>query len=367
MELTLVPLILPAIQSYYELTISDVSWVFNSYGISVALGVILGGLVGDAFNIRKVFAFGVVMFTAGAAVVSFAASFETLIAGRVLQGLGGGVFSPLVPLLLIRASPRRPGKILMIWGSLAGYAAAFAPLALSPTITHTGWQSVFILLAVLCLVALVLCTDTRAVQSKPSGRKLPNLFLLVGAGDIWLVFGYIFCTYGAITFYLFRLPLRLADGDYRVNTIGLILAIIWLSFSTVGTLLRNWVDSVYLRHIVLAAPLLIAASFLVAYFANGLLLLAVSAALTGAGFACSNAPSTQLVLKLAPESLSAICTSLDITFARLGGVATVAFLAESEFGYSVKVVVSLSLVALICALMFLRKIDKQNDAANAST
>ena len=356
MELTLVPLVLPAIQTFYDLTLSHVAWVFNSYGISVALGVIVGGLIGDAFNIKRVFATGVVMFALGAAIVAYAANFEMLIAGRVLQGFGGGIFSPLVPLLLTRTLPHRPGKILIIWGSLTGYVATFAPLALSQTITSTGWQSVFVLFAVLAGVALILSVKTEAGKFMPSAQKLPNLGLLFGTGDVWLVFGYIFCTYGAITFFLFRLPLWLADIDYSVNSIGLILATIWLSFSIVGTLLRNWVDSYHVRIIVLAAPFLIAASFLVVFFYHGIGWLTLSAALVGAGFACSNAPSTQLVLQFAPQSLSAICTSLDITFARLGGVAAVALLAQAGFAASVGSVVLLSFVALICALVFLRKV-----------
>lgn len=356
MELTLVPLILPAMQSHYGLTIQDLAWVFNSYGISVALGVIAGGWVGDAFGIRRIFGVGVLMFAAGAALVASAGTYEMLITGRVLQGFGGGVFSPLVPLLLTRALPQRPGKILMIWGSLTGYIAAFAPWAISQTITELGWQSVFVLFVFLAGVTLVLSVEKGSQRTDRVAPTSPNLRPLLRAHDLWYVFIYIFCTYGAITFYLFRLPLWMAALDLGVETIGLVLATIWLSFSVVGTLLRNWVDSAHIRPIVLAAPLLIAASFLVAYLFSGTGWLVLSATLMGAGFACSNAPSTQLVLKFAPEGLSVLSASLDITFARLGGVATVALLAQLGFGYSVSMIFGLSLLALIFAQAFLKKI-----------
>lgn len=357
MELTLVPLTLPAIQSYYGLTLGGLAWVFNSYGISVAVGVIVGGWIGDVFGIRRIFNIGVVMFASGAALVAFSPSFESLIAGRVLQGFGGGVFSPLVPLLLTRALPARPGKILIIWGSVTGYVAAFAPLAASQAIDVVGWQSVFVLFVVLSGVALLLSFGERAGEAEPVARASPNLLLLVRARDLWLVFGYIFCTYGAITFYLFRLPLWLMDTDYNVQMIGFVLATIWLSFSVASTLLRNWVDGSHIRHIVLTAPLLIAASFLVAYLSKDEAWLILSAALIGAGFACSNAPSTQLVLEFAPKGLSVISASLDITFARLGGVVTVAWLAQSGFGYSIVTVVGLSFAAAVFALVFLSKIS----------
>ena len=214
----------------------------------------------------------------------------------------------------------------------------------------------FAFFAVLAGAALVLSAEKTTKESEPIIRNSPNLYPLFRVPNLWFVFGYIFATYGAISFYLFRLPLRLTDVGFGAETIGIVLAAIWFSFAVASTLMRNWVDSVHIRKIVLAAPVLIAASFSVAYLSNHLALLIISAVLIGAAFACSNAPSTQLVLKFAPENLSAMAVSLDITFARLGGVATVTLLAQLDFGQSLKVVVGLSIVAAACALVCLRKI-----------
>lgn len=355
MELTLVPLLLPNIQSDYSLTIGDVAWFFNSYGIAVAIGVIAGGWISDIVGARKVFSVGVLMFVLGSSAIVLAGGFETIIVGRILQGFGGGLYSPLVPLLLTKALPKRPGKILIIWGSLTGYAAAFAPLAAGWAIGLLGWQSVFVFFAILAGASLVMSFERTPQVAEPSIRNSPNLHLLFEGRDLWLVFGYIFCTYGAITFYLFSLPLRLTDTDIGTGTIGFIIASIWFSFSVTSTLLRNWVDSFHIKKIVLAAPLLITASFLVAYFSNQMTFLILSAVFIGAGFACSNAPSTQLVLKFAPEGLKAIAISLDITFARFGGVATVTLLAHLDFGFSLSFVIVLSLLAFTFALIFLDK------------
>lgn len=355
MELTLVPLLLPIIQAEYSLTIGDVAWFFNSYGIAVAVGVITGGWISGIVGVRKIFWIGVLMFALGSTAIVFAGGIETIIAGRILQGFGGGLYSPLVPLLLTKALPKRPGKILIIWGSLTGYAAAFAPLAAGWAIVLVGWQSVFVFFAILAGVALAMSFERTPQTPEPIIRNSPNLHLLFQGRDLWLVFGYIFCTYGAITFYLFSLPLRLTDTDVGAGTIGIIIASIWFSFSVASTLLRNWVDSYHIRKIVLAAPLLIIASFLVAYYSNQMAFLILSAVFMGAGFACSNAPSTQLVLKFAPVGLKAIAVSLDITFARLGGVATVTLLAHLDFGLSLAFVIALSLLASTFALICLDK------------
>jgi hypothetical protein len=93
---------------------------------------------------------------------------------------------------------------------------------------------------------------------------------------------------------------------------------------TVDPASRNVCDNM------LVAPLLIAAGIVLSYFSENLWLIIISSMLVGSGLACSNAPSTQLVLRFFPKGMSTVSTSLDITFARLGGIATVALLAEAQ-------------------------------------
>jgi MFS family permease len=355
MELTLVPLLLPAIQREFGLSIGELAWVFNSYGIAVAIGVLLGGWLGDVFGPRMVFSLGVLFFATGSALVAVADSPELLIAGRVTQGFGGGMFSPLIPILLTSASPEKPGKILIVWGSIVGYVAAFAPFVYTSALEADNWSLAFSIFAVVALVALtvVLAANRGTADAARSGAPRDYRRLLQSPG-LWLVFVYVFCTYGAFSYYLFRLPILLSDGGFDVTSIGLIFSIMWLSFSIVSTLLRNLVDAPSVRVILLGAPLLITLGYPLAYYCSNVLCLALASFLVGCGLACSNAPSTQLVLKLAPKGMTAVSASLDITFARLGGVATVAFLADLVFGYSVVAIAMLSVLATACAWLVVR-------------
>lgn len=356
MELTLVPMLLPAIQEHFDLSIGQLAWVFNSYGTSVAIGVLLGGLLGDLLKTTRVFAAGVICFACGAALVAFAESFESLIAGRVLQGFGGGVFSPLIPLLLTRSSPHRPGKVLIVWGSVAGYVAAFAPFIYGSTLADNGWSYAFIIFSAVSLIALAIVWYSRSEHEPPSAdRSITNYAQLLQSKRLWVMLAYVLCTYGAITYYLFRLPLWLADNALPVVGVGLILSSMWLSFSVVSTLLRNWVDEPHVRIILLVAPVFIASGYPLAYLCPDFLCVLFSAILVGSGLACSNAPSTQMILKFAPRGMGAASASLDITFARLGGVVTVAFLAQSMFIYAIFAVAAMSLTAFICALVAARK------------
>jgi MFS family permease len=350
MELTLVPLLLPAIQKTFGLSIGELAWVFNSYGIAVALGVLLGGWLGDVFGTRTVFSTGVLFFSFGSILVAASGNYELLISGRILQGFGGGVFSPLIPVLLTFASPERPGRVLIVWGSVAGYVAAFAPVLYGSMLDRFGWNLAFALFAVISLVGLVIVQRSQVGIDKPARpTSLPSYFTLFRSRALCVMFAYVFCTYGAITYFLFRLPLMLADSDFRVLSIGLVLSIMWLSFSFVSTLLRNSVDAPHIRSILLSAPALIALGFALSYVCRDVECLALTSILVGAGLACSNAPSTQLILNFAPKGMSAVSASLDITFARLGGAATVAILSQSYYGLAVVSIVVLSVIAFLCA------------------
>lgn len=360
MELTVVPLLLPAIKSYFGLSISEVAWVFNSYGISVALGVVMGGWLGDALNAKKVFLVGVFLFALGAAIAAVATSFGTILLGRIVQGFGGGVFSPLVPLLLTRASPKRPGKVLIVWGSITGYVAAFAPLIVGRGLVDFGWQFSFMLFAMVSALAMAIIAGPHIDDNRASTNQLASTFsALLGSRDLLLMFGYVFCTYGAITFFLFRLPLWMSERSYDVISISVVLSSVWLSFSIFSTILRNQIDGPFVRSIMLAAPILIAAGLPLAYMVDSVPLFA-SAVLIGCGLACSNAPSTHMILRLAPRGRSAFSASLDITFARLGGVTTVAWLANAHAERSILSVTILSLIAFLCVGLGFRKSDQRS-------
>jgi len=351
MELTLVPLLLPAIQIQFSLSIGDLAWVFNAYGIAVAAGVLLGGWCGDTFNTRKVFGYGVAFFAAGSLLVAAAESFEALTIGRALQGFGGGIFSPLVPLLLTRVSPQKPGRVLIVWGSIAGYVAAFAPLFYGSFLSEHGWNLAFVFIAVLAAIAFVILNRTQVTDDPARySRKTTDYSELFRTRDLWLTFVYVFCTYGSITYYLFQLPVWLSNNEVKAASVGFVLSIMWLTFSGLSALLRNMVDRPHIRAIMLAAPLLIAVGLPLSYYNENLLLLVLSSVLVGSGLACSNAPSTQLILRFAPKGMSAVSTSLDITFARLGGIATVAILVEAEIAYAAPAICLLCLVAAFCAL-----------------
>jgi MFS family permease len=101
---TVVNIALPALQRALGATLSDAQWIVEAYELMLAALLLVGGAAGDRFGRRRrVFAIGVVIFTAASIVCGLSDRVGMLIAGRSLQGVGGAL---LVPGSLAPLAPR---------------------------------------------------------------------------------------------------------------------------------------------------------------------------------------------------------------------------------------------------------------------
>ena len=84
---TVVNVALPALQSSLDATITDVQWVVEAYALFLGALILVGGSLGDQLGRKKVFLFGVVVFTAASVVCGFAPTPLVLILGRAVTGI----------------------------------------------------------------------------------------------------------------------------------------------------------------------------------------------------------------------------------------------------------------------------------------
>ena len=88
---TVVNVALPALQSAFGASLSDIQWVVEAYAVTLAALLLTGGSLGDLRGRRKVFAAGVTIFAGASAWCGLSRTIDELIAARALQGIGGGV------------------------------------------------------------------------------------------------------------------------------------------------------------------------------------------------------------------------------------------------------------------------------------
>jgi EmrB/QacA subfamily drug resistance transporter len=146
LEATVVNVALPAIGDDLDADVTDLQWVINGYLLTLASLILLGGSLGDRYGRRRIFNIGVVWFTTASALCSLAPSIEFLIAGRMLQGVGGAMLTP-GSLAIIEATFRRDDRARAIgaWSALGGVAAAVGPLLGGYLIDAVSWRAIFLI------------------------------------------------------------------------------------------------------------------------------------------------------------------------------------------------------------------------------
>src|SRR5437879_5371330 len=106
MDLTIVNVALPKLgRQFHVSSASTLEWVVTGYLLSLAIWIPASGWIGDRFGTKKTFLFALAMFTLSSALCGAAWNVESLITFRILQGVGGGMLTPVGTAMLFRAFP----------------------------------------------------------------------------------------------------------------------------------------------------------------------------------------------------------------------------------------------------------------------
>jgi EmrB/QacA subfamily drug resistance transporter len=181
---------LPSIHKDLGGGVSTLQWTVNAYSIAFAAGIITASAVGDRLGRRRVFRFGLGLFTAASAACALAPTLSALIAFRALQGAGAAIVMPLGLTLLTSAFPvERRGAVVGVWGGIAGLGVAAGPLIGGGVTQGLDWHWVFWVNVPIGIIALL---ATRLVLPRTHGSRgaldLPAM-VLAAAGPAALVWG----------------------------------------------------------------------------------------------------------------------------------------------------------------------------------
>ena len=180
---------LPVIRVDLGTGLEGLEWTVNAYTLTFAVLLLTGAALGDRFGRRRVFAIGLVIFTAASAMAALSPNIDTLIAARAVQGVGGAIVTPLSLTLLADAVPReRRGLAFGIWGALSGLGVALGPVIGGAVVDSASWQWIFWINVPIGLVLLPLVVVVRESRGG-AGRLDPVGVLLATVGLFGVVFG----------------------------------------------------------------------------------------------------------------------------------------------------------------------------------
>jgi len=176
-DATIVNIAFPDIaHSFPGTSLSTLSWVLNAYNIVFAAFLMAAAGIADLLGRRRVFVFGLGLFTVGSLLCAIAPSAGALIAFRVLQALGAAFVVPSALALVLTAFPpaRRAHGVALL-SAVGAAAAGLGPSLGGLLVTAANWRLVF-LVNIPIGVAAALLARRRLVESRaPGRRRIPDL------------------------------------------------------------------------------------------------------------------------------------------------------------------------------------------------
>lgn len=145
MDGQIVNVALATLAKRFEVPTSSVQWVVTGYLLSLAAFIPASGWFGDRFGTKRVLLSAVCVFTSASLLCALSHSITELIAFRVLQGMGGGLLTPVGASMLYRAfPPERRASIQPTLGLATIVAPASAPVIGGLIVTKLSWHWIFL-------------------------------------------------------------------------------------------------------------------------------------------------------------------------------------------------------------------------------
>src|SRR3954452_22056062 len=193
LDSTIVNIALPSMGRYFGKSQTDMTWAINAYTLAFGGLLLLGGRAADILGRRQMFILGLGLFSLGSLFGGLANSFELLLAGRVVQGIGGAIAAPTALSLIttLFAEGRERNRAFAVYAGVSGGGAAIGLLLGGVLTEYFDWRWVLFV-----NVPIGLALMAGGFLYIHTSERLSGRFDLVGSllsvtGMVALVYGFI--------------------------------------------------------------------------------------------------------------------------------------------------------------------------------
>jgi EmrB/QacA subfamily drug resistance transporter len=177
--------VLPKLRAALGADLATVQWVLNSYVLTLAALMLIGGALADAHGKARVLSIGCLLFGAASVGCALAQSVGWLIGARVLQGIAAALVAPASLALIGATYPKdERARAIGVWAAASALTSAIGPVIGGWLTDHFGWQAIFWINPPLAVVAIALLGIFAPVDPRE-----PRHFDVVGAGLIAAALG----------------------------------------------------------------------------------------------------------------------------------------------------------------------------------
>jgi EmrB/QacA subfamily drug resistance transporter len=158
LDVTVVNVALPSIQSDLGFSQSSLAWVVNAYLIAFGGLLLLAGRFGDILGRKSVFLAGLGVFTVASLLCGLAQSQELLVAARFVQGVGGAMTSAVIlgMIVMMFPEPREQAKAIGVYGFVASAGGSIGLLVGGVLTESINWHWIFFVNVPIAIATAVL-------------------------------------------------------------------------------------------------------------------------------------------------------------------------------------------------------------------
>jgi EmrB/QacA subfamily drug resistance transporter len=188
LDVSIVTVALPSIGRDLHYSPGGLQWVVNAYVLTFAGFLLLGGRAADLFGRRRVYLFGLALFTAASLAGGIATGSAWLTAARAVQGVAGAFLSPATLTIIITTfSGDRRARALGVWSAVAGAGGAAGGILGGVLTSELSWRWVLFVnipIGVLAMAAALawLAESRRSARDGAGGRLDVGGAMTVTAG-----------------------------------------------------------------------------------------------------------------------------------------------------------------------------------------
>ncbi len=191
LDVTVVNVALQTLSKEFDAPLTTVQWVATGYTLALATVIPLTGWAADRFGTKRLYMTSIVLFLAGSVLSALAWSAGSLIAFRVLQGLGGGMLMPAGMTILTRsAGPQRVGRIMGVIGIPMLMGPILGPIIGGFLVDNASWRWIFLINVPIGAAALFMSWRVLPADVPQPAHRLDYLgMLLLSPGLAAVIYG----------------------------------------------------------------------------------------------------------------------------------------------------------------------------------
>ena len=211
LDMSSINVALPSIADELGVTMANIEWVVTAYTLVIICLILLFGKLGDTMGKDRIFKAGILVFMAGLFVCFMSSSYEMLIAGRIIEGIGAAATSANSQGIIVQTFPvHERGKALGLSGSSVALGSMVGPSVGGLIVSHFDWNMIFGVNIPLCVICFVLCMKYLPDMSTGKKEKLDTAGVLLFMVMILCVYSGVKLLQNGAAYYLYCLVLLAA-------------------------------------------------------------------------------------------------------------------------------------------------------------